>query len=90
MSMALAREQHLESIAFPAISCGIYGFPIDEAAAIAVREIRAAANVSPKSSRVLLVAFGDDVHAALSRAIYPQSTRASVSSDPSDMTPSPP
>src|SRR5678815_1364169 len=33
-SVALARDHHVQSIAFPAISCGIYGFPIDEAAQI--------------------------------------------------------
>ena len=35
-SLQLAADTHLESIAFPAISCGIYGYPIDEAAAIAI------------------------------------------------------
>lgn len=44
---------------------GIYGFPIDEAAAIAVREIRAALSESTDLSSVLLVAFGDDVFSAL-------------------------
>ena len=35
-SFRLAIDTHLESIAFPAISCGIYGYPIGEAAAIAI------------------------------------------------------
>lgn len=37
-SLALAREHSVRSIAFPAISCGAYGFPIDQAVEIAVRE----------------------------------------------------
>jgi len=64
-SMALARDHQARSIAFPAISCGIYGFPIDDAAEIAVREVRTALEASALPSRVLLVAFGDDVYSAL-------------------------
>ena len=67
-SLALAREHRVESIAFPAISCGVYGFPIDEAAQIAVREIRMALIDAPTLSLVLLVAFGDDVYSALCHA----------------------
>lgn len=37
-SLELARTHALRTIAFPAISCGIYGYPIEQAAAIAVRE----------------------------------------------------
>ena len=37
----LAREQGVKTIAFPAISTGIYGYPKEQAAAIAVRECRA-------------------------------------------------
>lgn len=39
-SLDLAREHGLTSIAFPAISTGIYGFPADRAAAIAIASIR--------------------------------------------------
>ena len=35
-SLALAAEQGLDRIAFPAISCGVYGYPLDEAARIAL------------------------------------------------------
>lgn len=35
-SLRLAQQHQLRSIAFPAISCGIYGYPLDQAAAIAV------------------------------------------------------
>jgi O-acetyl-ADP-ribose deacetylase (regulator of RNase III) len=67
-SMALAREHRIDSIAFPAISCGIYGFPIDKAAEIAVREIRAALEAAPVPARALLVAFGNEVYSALCHA----------------------
>src|SRR5271157_644108 len=38
----LAQAHAVETIAFPAISCGVYGYPIPDAALIAVRETRAA------------------------------------------------
>lgn len=67
-SIVLARDHAIASIAFPAISCGIYGFPVDEAADIAVREIRVALTAAPMISSVVLVAFGDDVYSALCHA----------------------
>ncbi len=37
-SLALAQEHKLSTVAFPAISCGVYGYPLDAAVRIAVRE----------------------------------------------------
>jgi O-acetyl-ADP-ribose deacetylase (regulator of RNase III) len=44
---AIAREKRFATIAFPAISCGIYRYPVDQAAAIAVSQARAALSRDP-------------------------------------------
>jgi O-acetyl-ADP-ribose deacetylase (regulator of RNase III) len=66
-SLARAREIGARSVAFPAISTGIYGFPADRAARIAVATIQAEAR--PPLERVMLVAFGADARGVLERAL---------------------
>jgi len=68
-SLRLAVENGVRSIAFPAISCGVYGYPIDDATGIAVRETRAFLAAEPTIDRLIFVAFGDDVHQAYVRAL---------------------
>jgi O-acetyl-ADP-ribose deacetylase (regulator of RNase III) len=58
--LALAVRHRLGSIAFPAISTGIYGFPKDLACAVAVREVAAALAAGPAPARVVFCCFGDD------------------------------
>lgn len=43
-SLALAKKNSIKTIAYPAISCGVYSYPLAAAVAIAVRECRAAAH----------------------------------------------
>ena len=61
---ALAQQQNLRSLALPAISCGVYGFPVPRACRIAVGEIRAFLATHALPQRVCLVAFDTEVHAA--------------------------
>jgi O-acetyl-ADP-ribose deacetylase (regulator of RNase III) len=68
-ALKLAEQHGLGSIAFPAISCGVYRFPIDRAAGVAVRAIRRALPTCPGIRTVLLVAFDPSVEAALARAL---------------------
>jgi len=67
-SLELAVENSIRSIAFPAISCGIYGYPIDDAARIATDTVRAFLSGNAMIERVVFVAFGDDVWNALREA----------------------
>lgn len=57
-AMHLAGELHLKTLAFPAISCGAYGFPIDQAARIAVAAIRDGFAAAPGIETVYLSCFG--------------------------------
>ena len=59
--LLLAREHGLRSVAFPAISCGAYGFPAEEACAIAVKEVRAFQTVHGEPGQVVFVCFSESM-----------------------------
>jgi O-acetyl-ADP-ribose deacetylase (regulator of RNase III) len=65
--LALAREHGLAQLAFPAISCGVYAYPLEAAATIAVGELRAGI-ARGDVSRVTLALWNDDVVAAFAAA----------------------
>ena len=67
--LALAAEYGIRTIAFPAISCGAFGYPLTRAAKIAVGQIRAALDGGLNLETVLLVAYDDDVYEALSKVL---------------------
>lgn len=67
-SLALAVQHGIASIAFPAISCGIYGYPIPEAADIAVRTTAAYLQTAPSIS-VIFACFGEEVLRAYEAAL---------------------
>jgi O-acetyl-ADP-ribose deacetylase (regulator of RNase III) len=58
-SLALAEENRIESIAFPAISTGIFGYPIEEAARVALGTVRDEAERLEKVRLVRFVLFGE-------------------------------
>jgi O-acetyl-ADP-ribose deacetylase (regulator of RNase III) len=59
-SLKLAVEHGLKTIAFPSISTGVYSFPMDRAARIAIREVRTFLQSHLQIEKVLLVCFGDE------------------------------
>jgi O-acetyl-ADP-ribose deacetylase (regulator of RNase III) len=68
-ALALARGNGVRTVAFPAISCGVYGYPLDEACPIAVREVRRDLETHEDLERVLFVAFDGRVADAYQRAL---------------------
>lgn len=57
-SLDLAQSHQLTSIAFPAISTGVYGFPADRAARIALKTVADHIAVSPQFDRIVFACFG--------------------------------
>jgi len=68
-SLQLAVEHDVRRIAFPAISCGVYRYPLSEAARIAVREIRRFLTGNAPIETVYLVCFDDEVRQAYEQAL---------------------
>jgi O-acetyl-ADP-ribose deacetylase (regulator of RNase III) len=68
-SLALAVENGVRSIAFPAISCGVYGYPIEAATEIAVREVTGFLSGNNSIDQVVFACFGDDVFRAYERTL---------------------
>jgi O-acetyl-ADP-ribose deacetylase (regulator of RNase III) len=66
---AIAREHGLRTLAFPAISCGVYCFPVELAVEIAVRETAAELNRGEAIEKVIFACFGDDVFSSYQRAV---------------------
>lgn len=58
-SLELAKENRLKTIAFPAISTGVYGFPIDRAANIAVKTVREFWENDDSLEKVIFVCFDE-------------------------------
>lgn len=67
-SIALARRHGLHTLAFPAISCGVYGYPLEAAAEIAIDSVARALEHAP-IEQVRFVLFNEPVHAAFARAL---------------------
>jgi O-acetyl-ADP-ribose deacetylase (regulator of RNase III) len=65
----IAREKEVRSLAFPAISCGVYRFPVDRAVKIAVAETVAELVSSDAVQKVIFACFGDEIYQAYLKAV---------------------
>ncbi len=68
---ALAAPHDISTLAFPAISTGIYGFPLERATRIALRETRAALQTNPGIAQVVFVCFNTETLNAYQTAFPP-------------------
>jgi O-acetyl-ADP-ribose deacetylase (regulator of RNase III) len=68
-SLQLAVENGIKTIAFPAISCGAYGYPVEEAAQIAVETTRDYLAAEDKIDKVIFVLWSEDIYEAYRRLL---------------------
>ena len=68
-ALEVAAAHRMTSIAFPAISCGAYGYPLEQAANVALRAMAQALPGCPTLRAVILAAFGEEVERELLRAL---------------------
>jgi O-acetyl-ADP-ribose deacetylase (regulator of RNase III) len=68
-SLEVAVENGLRTVAFPAISCGVYGYPLEEAARIAIYTVARFLSEDDRIERVRFVMFTDDAYEAFRQAL---------------------
>lgn len=68
-SLEVACKNGVQTVAFPAISCGVYGYPLDEAAAIAMRTVKAFLETVDGITLVRFVLFNEPVYREFEKAL---------------------
>jgi O-acetyl-ADP-ribose deacetylase (regulator of RNase III) len=68
-SLLLAEELGATSVAFPSISTGLYGYPVERAVPVAIQEVRRHLEQAPLPERVVFVAFDDATYEAYRTAL---------------------
>jgi O-acetyl-ADP-ribose deacetylase (regulator of RNase III) len=68
-SLQLAVENKIKTIAFPAISCGAYGYPMEEVAQIAFKTTRDFLSTNDEVQKVIFVAWDEEVYEAFASNI---------------------
>ncbi len=68
-AIELADEHGDARVAFPAISAGVYGYPLDQAAEVAIAAVRSALDEHPAVEEARFWLFGEDAYRAFERAL---------------------
>lgn len=68
-SLKIASDKEMHTVAFPSVSTGVYRFPVERAAAIAVREVRRFLAGNRHPERVIIVAFNPEAYTAYLTAV---------------------
>jgi O-acetyl-ADP-ribose deacetylase (regulator of RNase III) len=68
-SLEVAVKNGIKTMAFPAISCGAYGYPIQEAAQVAVNTTREFLESADNIDKVIFVLWSDDIYDAYRRIL---------------------
>ena len=68
-ALDLAAENGIRSVAFPNISTGVYGYPKDKAAAVAIRTVSNFLDGHPEMDKVIFVCFDEDNHRLYERRL---------------------
>lgn len=61
-SLKLAADKKIKTIAFPSVSTGIYGYPVEKASAIALKEIKAFLEANSSVDKVIIVCFDNETY----------------------------
>jgi O-acetyl-ADP-ribose deacetylase len=77
-AIELGAEHGLATLAFPAISTGIFGYPLEAASAVAVESLGSALADAPSVARVALVAFSEPTARALREALVARSAPSPI------------
>jgi O-acetyl-ADP-ribose deacetylase len=67
--LRLVSENRLQSVAFPSIATGVYGYPVEKASRIAIRTICAYLEKAPNIQKVVVVCFTDEDEVEYERAV---------------------
>jgi len=79
--MVLAQEKNIRSIAFPAISCGVYGYPVEQAVAIALSALLKYSAITSIET-IYYVCFGDEIFNTCQSAMAEHTSQGSAGSTP--------